>query len=122
MTALLENRIGQPAEVHLAEFYKGGKQYIASFSDIVFAAAEKGDAVAMEILNHNMCSVARMMDAAYGKFAIDVPVLFFGGISSHYEVLFPLIRKYSKKANIQLEYISEEQVSGALLRAKQLLQ
>ena len=122
MTELLENRVGQSAEKHLAEFYKGGKQYIAGFSDLVFTAAEEKDAVAIGILEDNMRSVACMIDAAYGKFTTEVPVLFFGGISSHHEVLFPLIRSYLKNADIRLEYVSDEQVDGALMRAGQLLQ
>ena len=121
MTKILEKRIGQSADKHLTEFYKGGKQYIASFSDIVFAAAEQGDAVACEILEKNMRCVANLINAAYQNESDDIPVLFFGGVSSHFEILFPFIHKYVGHKTMNLEYISEEQVNGALLRAKQLL-
>ncbi len=121
LTELLENRIGQSAEKHLAEFYKGGKQYIASFADLIFAAAAENDSVAERILEKNMRYVARMIDTAYRNFNEDVPVLFFGGISSNWEVLFPIISNYLKNAVVQLEYVSQEQVEGALKRAKQLL-
>lgn len=121
ITEMLEKRIGQSAEKHLTEFYKGGKQYIASFSDMVFTAAEQNDAVACDILDKNMRCVAKMIDAACQNLPGDIPVLFFGGISSHCEILFPLLRKYLNHTNVKLEYISDEQVSGSLLRAKQLL-
>ena len=121
MTELFEKRTGQSAEKHLTEFYNNGKQYIASFSDIVFSAAEANDSVATEILDRNMYSVAKMINAALSNFTDDVPVLFFGGISSRYEELFPLLRKYIHNRDISLEYISDEQVEGALIRAKMLL-
>lgn len=121
LTELLESRIGETAERHLTRFYTEGKQYIASFADLVFTAAANGDSVAENILDRNMRCVARMLIAAQKHYSTDVPVLFFGGISSHHEVLFPMIRKYLNQPNMSLEYIPDEQVEGALLRAKQLL-
>lgn len=122
LTELLVGRIGETAERHLTRFYTEGKQYIASFSDLVFLAAAKGDPVAENILDRNMHCVAGMLNAAQRHYSNNVPVLFFGGISSHYEVLFPLIRKYLNDLNMPLEYIPDEQVDGALVRAKQLLE
>ena len=74
-----------------------------------------------EILEKNMRCVANLINAAYQNESDDIPVLFFGGVSSHFEILFPFIRKYVAHKIMNLEYISEEQVNGALLRAKQLL-
>lgn len=121
LAELLEDRTGETADRHLTRFYTEGKQYIASFADLVFTAAANGDPVAENILDGNMHCVAGMLDAAQKHYTTHVPVLFFGGISSHYEVLFPMIRKYLNQPNMSLEYISDEQVDGALLRAKQLL-
>lgn len=122
LSELLENRIGESAEEHLAEFYKGGKQYIAGFSDLVFMAAAENDYASNNILENHMRYVAHVIDTAYVYFTEDVPVLFFGGISSNWEIIFPTIRKFLRYPNIRLEYVEESPVDGALKRAKQLLQ
>lgn len=121
LTKLLEDRLGESAEKHLSQFYTGGKQYIAGFSDLVFIALSQGDEVASKILDRNMRAVAAMINAAYQQFSIRVPVLFFGGISSKFEVLFPLIRKYLNDPDISLKYMSNDPVDGAVSQAGQLL-
>ena len=123
LTELLEKRLGESAEKHLAKFYQGGKRYIASFADLVFEAAKNGDKVASEILENNMKFVAHRINTAAEvlKNKTDLPVLFSGGISSKTDVLFPLIEKHLT-GNCFLNRFENEPVDGALRRAKKIFE
>ena len=122
LTELLEEKLGQSAEAHLARFYEGGKKYIAEFSGLVFDAARLGDSVAAEILEKNMEYVARRINTALHSLGAEengkIPVLFSGGISNEKEVLFPLIEKELPQGVCELKQIRSEAVDGALARAK----
>lgn len=122
ITDLLEERIGETAEKHLAKFYREGKSYIAAFADLVFEAAEAGDKVAIKILQKNMEFVAHMINTAAADFPgkEPVPVWFSGGISAKQDVLFPIIEKYLEKDNCELRRLENEPVYGAILRAKEI--
>lgn len=124
MTALLEKRLGQTAQAYLSKFYQGGKRYIASFSDVVFEAAAKEDAVAREILEKNMQFVAHRINTAAAEISEgtseEISVYFSGGLLQHKEILFPLIEKYISGTNCKLIKLESEPVEGALLRAKKI--
>lgn len=121
MTRLLEQKLGQPADLHIPRFYQGGKQYIASFSQLVFQAAQLGDPVAQRVLQTNMAYVAGIIQSAQRGFDSPVPVYFSGGVSKQSSVLFPLIQKELEQP-MELIALSQEQIEGALLRAKRLLE
>ncbi len=119
LTQLLTNRLGETAEEHLAKLYQGGKRYIASFSDLVFEAAEKGDKIALEILDKNMAFAAQKISTAAACFtpAQNIPVLLSGGICKKEDMLFPLIQKHLN-AGCTLSTLKNPPVDGALRRAK----
>lgn len=120
LCSLLEGKVGTSAEAHLAEFYHGGKSYIAGFSDIVFEAAEKGDAVALAILEKNFAFAAHRIDTAIaylrpaGK---EIPVFLAGGITAKSDVIFPIMEKHLK-SRCQLIRLTEAPVEGAVRRAQ----
>ena len=124
LTDLLERRIGETAEEHLTKFYRGGKRYIADFADLVFEAAEKGDAVANDILEKNCAFTARRIDTASEALrknagqANPIPVFFAGGITKRSKTVFPRIEKYLKDRAVRLIRLTDEPVEGAVRRAK----
>lgn len=125
LTTILENRLGETAEAHLAKFYQGGKRYIASFAGFAFEAAEQGDPVACRILEKNMAFAAEKISTAvkYLQAQTDlqeVPVLISGGIGAKEEMLFPLIRKYVSGCHLQR--LAGEPVAGAVKKAKKLFE
>ncbi len=124
LTKLLYERIGESAEEHLDKFYKGGKQYIASFCDIVFEAANRGDAVANQILEENMQFVASMINTAVLDFKKDeaIPIFLFGGISKQSEILLPLIQRNIKNQSCSFKVVRNEQVEGALINARRIFE
>ncbi len=126
LSELLTARLGETAETHLAEFYRGGKKYIASFASLVFEAASLGDTVALEILNKNASFAAEKIRTGIKALCRhsqdgDVPVLFSGGISEKRDVLFPLIEKHLSDVSHRLIKIKGEPIDGAIRRAEQIL-
>ena len=120
LTALLTERIGETAEAHLSEFYRGGKQYIASFAELVFKGAEKNDAVSLGILRKNMVFAAEKIKTGIRLLSKEeaIPVLFAGGISNWYELLFPMIEGCLADVKYRLIKIDCEPIEGALKRAQ----
>ena len=121
LSSLLEKQTGESAEKHLAEFYRGGKRYIAEFASLAFSAAEQGDNVALHILEKNMLFVAKKIQTA-ADFISDtdqneIPVFFSGGISKQYETLFPMIEKHLSDCRLRLISQQKEPIFGALNRA-----
>jgi N-acetylglucosamine kinase-like BadF-type ATPase len=126
LTKLLEERLGETAESHLAEFYRGGKRYIAEFADLVFQAAEQNDPVAFEILEKNLAFAARRIDTATNELnrvsaQAEIPVFFSGGISRKSDIIFPIIEKHLHGHACTLIRLTEEPVDGAINRAKQIV-
>lgn len=121
MCEIFEEHLGQTVQAHLSKFYQGGKRYIASFSDVVFEAAAKGDEVAQEILEKNMQFVAHRINTAARELSREtVPVFFSGGLLLQKAVLFPLIEKHITDAKCNLICLESEPVEGALKRAKEI--
>ncbi|MBR7161268.1 MAG: hypothetical protein IKD07_02515 [Clostridia bacterium] len=125
LTSLFEKTLGESAEAHLTEFYKGGKRYIAGFAPLVFQAAEMNDVEAMAILDRNMRFVAEKIGTALAFLRktpsrTEIPVLFGGSLCRQSEVLFPLIQKYIAFDGYQLVLPNSEPVDGAVRRAKEI--
>ena len=118
LSTLLSERLGESAEMHLVRFYQGGKQYIASFADLVFRAASAGDAAARAILENNMRFAAQKIETALRCHACKVPVFFAGGISAAQETVFPLLKQNPALSESVLIRLDREPVEGALNRAK----
>lgn len=122
LTELLERQIGESAQMHVGQFYQGGKRYIAGFAELVFTAAKQKDQVAQNILERNMAFTAHIIHTAAKdiKGFSSIPVLFAGGISTKHEILFPMIQKYLKTDICKLSRLEQEPVEGAIRRAKQI--
>lgn len=122
ITPLLEAKIGETAEEHIARFYNGGKRYIASFADVVFKAAEKGDRIAESILEKNMRFAAEKIDAAAKDLKVDgkIPVIFSGGIVAKADLIFDMIRKNMSVKNVEFIKPQLEAVDGAVRRARRI--
>ena len=94
---------------------------IASYADLVFEEAEKGDAISCAILHRNMEEAARIIRAARAHFQpsdTPVPVILAGGLTEQ-----PLLIPYLQEAlgdtsGLQLKILSVSPVEGALQKAK----
>lgn len=121
ISKLIEERVGESAKDHLDSFYKEGKKYIASFSEILFKAYKENDKVAEEILKKNMKFAAEEITAA-GNFVNKdkVYVSVAGGIVQQSDIIFPMIYEYLPKNRFVLEKCSQEPIFGAVLKAEKL--
>lgn len=107
----------------LSSMYKIGKPYLASFADILFAAAASGDTVANDILDRNIERFSVQLISALKKFPKkpkdkSIPVILAGDItlfSKHY--LEKLKHAVMKKCNCEIKILDREPVVGALLMA-----
>lgn len=121
LTDRIEERAKCDPGVLLNQLYEGGKKVIASYADLVFEEAEKGDAVSCFILRRNMDEVARIIRAARAHFPEDnsaLPVVLAGGLTKQ-----PLLLTYLREAlgdmtGIELKILSVSPVEGALQKAK----
>lgn len=124
LTDLLTERLGETAEAHLAKFYEGGKQYIASFAELAFVGAEKKDGISLMILQKNMAFAAEKIKA--GIHALTgrekISVLLAGGITKQHEILFPMLREYLTEETYRLHRLDQEPIEGAVRRAKAIYQ
>ena len=121
LSSLLEKQLGESAETHLAEFYRGGKQYVARFASLAFTAARQGDPTAMRILETNMAFVAQKIRTAASVFSDtdqkEIPIFFSGGLSKQHTVLFPMLQKHLYDLPCRLHVLSGEPIDGAVKRA-----
>ena len=124
LTPILEETLGMSAREHLAEFYRRGKSYIASFSSLVFRGAELGDEVAAEILEKNMAFAAEKIKVALEfiekKPGGLVPVYFTGGLCAKDEVLFPIINRHLPEGVCRLMKTRGDPLDGAVNMAMRL--
>ena len=77
----------------LPDFYRGGKTEIARYAPLIFDAHAKGDAVATEILTHNIRAIANLIRAIGARMEKDhVRAVLCGGLTAKSEVILPILR------------------------------
>ncbi len=121
LVARIEERAGCDSGTLMNMLYEGGKKTVASYADLVFEEAEKGDAVSCAILHRNMEEAARIIRAAKAHFQqsdTPIPVILAGGLTEQ-----PLLMPYLQEAlgdttGLQLKILSVSPVEGALQKAK----
>lgn len=124
LSSLLQNKLGENAALHLAEFYQKGKHYIADCAGTVFEAVRQGDYAAKIILEKNMDFAAKKIDTALQKFPKDeqkeIRIFFAGGICNEWEIVSSMIASKLRIPHGNLKRIEWEPVEGALKKAKRL--
>lgn len=112
--------LGADALSSLGELYEGGKRKIASLAHTVFAAADKGDAAAKDILWRNMGAIARLIETTDTGEKMQTIVV-TGGLSARAELLFPMITSQLKQpSKYTLSAAEVRPIFGALRLAKSL--
>ena len=120
LVKLLRDACGCSAEEKLADFYAGGKTYIASFAHLIFDACAAGDAVAETILREKVHLLAGLIRPAVKRFdpARPVPVAIVGGITHFAKEIEPLLKRELRDCtNMRLQFCKTEPVEGALFLA-----
>lgn len=93
---LLYRELGSTVWEQVSDIYQKGKEYIASFSHIVFEAYRKGDAVAHKIVEENVRDIATRIMAAKQKYDCGSTAIVAGGITKQKDILLPFLEKETK--------------------------
>ena len=105
----------------LASFYAGSKTEIARYAPLVFAAYAQGDAVAKEILWHNVHAIADNIRALCNRMGTDeVRVGLCGGlIAAQADVLLPMLQDALSGDGraYALSAVKEQPIKGAMYLA-----
>jgi len=118
---LLENLGKNSALENLGEYYRGGKQYVASFAPLTLRAAAEKDQVALQIIKKAAGETARLIMSAQKYVEAPCKAVFTGGLAEGAEkILFPMIGEELKDVPVDLELLREAPVQGALVRAMRL--
>ena len=122
LTQMIKEKTGCDTVLgNLSYFYSINKAGIASFCPLVFEAYEKGDGVAVRILDANMSRVAELINYAADIIGKKTDVVLVGGLTNQYGVLSPIIEEHlvnmrlSEKVSIRV--YNDDVVYGALLNA-----
>ena len=111
-------RAGGPAKL-LPYVYKEGKSAIASFAPAVFAACERGDALACAILDRNIGVAAELIRRAANMIGDEsVRVVLAGGLTKERRMMSGLRVALGDSARYRLEILQCDPVQGALILAR----
>lgn len=80
LTELVTSRLGCDVCDAIPNIYEGGQAYIASFAELVFEGARRGDVVSLDILRRNCEGLAKLLRAAAKKLSPPFDVVLGGGI------------------------------------------
>ena len=104
---------------NLSVIYAKGKDYIASFAPVVFEFCQKGDLVAVEIVNKTVDRLAELITLVSRQYDCGNHVVISGGITSCKDILEPLL---SARLNKGLKLIIPQMppIYGAAIRCLKL--
>lgn len=112
---LVEKKLAGKVWDNIHKIYKEGDSFIASFAPTVFEACEKGDEVALEIIEKNAAYIAKLVKFASVKYDCGNNVVMAGSLVSKSEILLNVIKeKLGKDMNIIIPTLP--QIYGACIR------
>ncbi len=119
ITTLWQSENGRSVMEYLPELYRLGRVHIADLARLVVRAAEQGDRVALQILDHNMTALAQYIRPALAEHtAASVPVVLVGGfVTAAYTLLQPFLEEYLADERVRFQLLERRPVWGALRMA-----
>ena len=114
----VREKLGKHPKDALDEIYSGGKSFIASFAECVFAADEEGDMVAGAVLDRNAYKIAEYVTAADGILQEPFECILAGGIVENHPDFVGRIRDFCADIDCRITVNTENAVYGALKLAK----
>ena len=112
-----------PGGIHkLMQFiYRDGKKAVASFAPAVFAALDKGDEVAAEILERNIKEAVHIIETAVDRFSEEkIQVILAGGLTNQPRVLQGIKDLIQKPDRFYFKILTTAPVNGAVMLARKL--
>lgn len=84
LAELVRERLGCEACDAIPRIYEGGQAYIASFAELIFEGARRGDKVSLGIIRKNCEGLSKMLVAATKKLSPPFDVVLSGGIFANH--------------------------------------
>ena len=117
--AAIRSRLGGGIFSNISEVYGGGKDFIASFAPIAFELYDKGNEVAIEIVESCAARLGELINAARSEVDCGGAVVVAGGLSERRDILEPLIRKHIGEASI-IVFPTARPIFGAAVKCLKL--
>lgn len=96
LTGLLEKKLGMPVSEALADIYKKGKRYIASFAPLMFEAYRQEDLIARNIITKNAYCLTKEIQTIARDFTKSPfnPILVscIGGLFRQQDIMLPIMQ------------------------------
>ncbi len=115
----LRDALGGGVFANISTVYVNGKDFIASFTPMVFEFYDKGNRAAKEIVGRTASRLAVMINKAHKSYACGNLAVIAGGLTSRRDILEPLIRK-EVHSSIRLVFPDEPPILGAAVRCLKL--
>ena len=80
LTELAEARLSCDVRNAISRVYENGQTYVASFAEIVFEGARRGDKVSLDIMRRNCEGLSKMLRAAAKRLSPPFDVVLGGGV------------------------------------------
>ncbi len=120
LTEKVTAKIGTDISKILSDLYKVGKSYMAELAPFVFEAADKGDAVATDILNRNIKKFASQLSSALAMLPQNrrFPIILAGGITNFADRFAEKLKNEITASNLaDIKILDTEPVMGAVMLA-----
>ena len=113
--------LGESAHVALADIYKNGKAYIASFARMTVECAESGDETAVAIVKDSISVLGRRVEKAIELYG-EIPELICGGGLFNSSYFSSLLGAELEKYGVSIYIPEHSQIFGACVRAAKLVE
>lgn len=94
LTPLFTKYMGVPLQDNFDAIYRKGRAYISSFVNVVFEAAQSGDAIALAILQQGASDLGELITTARRRVGHGFQIICNGGVLKHYPQYVKMIRNY----------------------------
>ena len=111
ITELVQSYTGHKLLDSIPEIYSSGKDYIASFSRILFEAYDKGDKKAEKIIEESLQKLSYLICFALERYCCGGKVILTGGMTKRADVLLKYLEKYCP--NAEFVVAQTDQIYGA---------
>lgn len=114
---IIEKQAGQNLKSIVPLLYAKGRQYIASFSNCVFEAAELGDQAALNIIHRNIAVVADIIRTAARPMGQRQVTVALAGELAHNELVLKALTEELHEPRFYLKVVTTPPVFGAVKNA-----
>lgn len=117
---LVREKLGNSAHVSLADIYKNGKAYIASFARMTVECAESGDETAVAIVKDSISALGRRVEKAIELYG-EIPELICGGGLFNSSYFSSLLSAELEKYGVSIYIPEHSQIFGSCVKAAKLV-